>query len=137
MEKCHDIRPIRCFRWTVRADNVIGTDDNVINSVFHWMPQMRITFGLDDSPERRRQFAAWWRANGLAHCEAVGPIRVDNVRRTITFSRIVDDAQPGDPEFPELRRDIENNPLIEETAVPLLVDPPAALWTRWSESQVA
>ena len=45
--------------------------------------------------------------------------------------------QPGDPDFPELRRDIENNPLTEEAAVPLLVDPPAALWTRWSESQVA
>jgi hypothetical protein len=98
---------------------------------------MRITFGVDDSPERRRQFATWWHANGLAHCEAVGPIRVDNGRRTITFSRIVDDAQPGDPDFPELRRDIENNPLTEEAAVPLLVDPPDGLWTRWTESQVA
>lgn len=98
---------------------------------------MRITFGVGDSPERRQQFDTWWHRNGLAHCRAVGPIRVDTAGRTITFTRVVEEAQPGDLDFPELRRDIENNPLTEELAVPLLVDPPVELWSRSTVSKVA
>ena len=97
---------------------------------------MKITFGIDHSPALRQQFHDWWRSNGLLATETVGPIRIDVIRRTITFSRLLEDSQPGDVDFPELRRDIENNPLTREDTVPLLVDPPGALWQR-QRSKVA
>lgn len=98
---------------------------------------MRITFGTDHSPELHREFQGWWRGNGLLDSEPAGPIRVDTIRRTITFIQLIDEPLPGDPDFPELRRDIENKPLTEERTVELLVDPPTLLWDRRRESKVA
>ena len=98
---------------------------------------MRITFGTDRSPHLRREFQDWWRGNGLLGTEPVGPVRVDTGRRTITFSQLIDEPLPGDPDFPELRRDSENDPLTQERTVELLVDPPTLLWDRARGSKVA
>lgn len=98
---------------------------------------MRITFGMTDTAERRAEFRSWWLANGILHAEPTGPIRVDYLRRTITFTRQLDQSEPGEIDFPEFRRDIENDPLSVECVVPLLVEPPAALLSQHSTSRVA
>ncbi|GAA3640677.1 hypothetical protein [Microlunatus ginsengisoli] len=98
---------------------------------------MRITFGIDHSPELQHAFCGWWRGNGLLHLQPVGPIRVDTGRRTITFTTAMDDPEPGDIDFPERRRDSENQELTEQRTVPLLVDPPTLLWSRRREPKVA
>ncbi len=51
----------------------------------------------------------------------------DEAARTITFHRTMPEAQPGDIDFPELRRDVHNNPLTEEVKVPMIGTPPAWL----------
>ena len=76
-------------------------------------------------------------SDGLLHLQPVGPIRVDTGRRTITFTTAMDDPEPGDIDFPERRRDSENQELTEQRTVPLLVDPPTLLWSRRREPKVA
>ena len=88
---------------------------------------MRITFSDGGSSERRQAFRQWLIRNLVVDGMPYGPVRVDTVRRTITFSLVLDESQPGDLDFPELRRDIENNALTGERVVPLLVHPPATL----------
>jgi hypothetical protein len=88
---------------------------------------MRITFSAGGSPERQAFFREWWWRNGILHSEPTGPVRVDLNSRTVTYWQILDDPEPGDLDFPERRRDIENAPLAEERVVPLFVDPPVLL----------
>ena len=98
---------------------------------------MIIIFDGDESPDRARQVRQWWLRNGLLGITPDGPIRIDTEARTIAYRQAVDEPQPGEPDYPELRRDVLNRPLTVELTAPLLVDPPS--WARSSspESRVA
>src|SRR4051794_6468266 len=73
---------------------------------------------------RRLEFWTWWLQNGFLETQVAAPIIVDTDQATVTVTHWLPVSQPGDPDFPELRRDESGQPLVETRVWPLLVDPP-------------
>jgi len=88
-------------------------------------------------PDRCQQIRLWCFQNGLLAAGLVEPLRVDMGQRTITYDQVIAEPQPGDTDFPELRRDDENRPITEVKVVSLLVDPPAWLVPSETHPMVA
>ncbi len=78
----------------------------------------------EQSADRRRAFWAWCYANGFAATEVADPIVVDTDQQRLTISQWLPVSQPGDPDFPELRRDEFNRPLTEHRELPLVAPVP-------------
>ncbi|HET9650269.1 MAG TPA: hypothetical protein VFP34_18840 [Microlunatus sp.] len=98
---------------------------------------MNVFLDFGSSLEHNLLLRQWWLRNGLLPAELSGPVRVDLDARTITYRRLADDPQPGEPHFPELPRDTDNQPLTTECVVPLRVDPPSSLLPSHREPRVA
>lgn len=75
--------------------------------------------------ERRREYWNWCFENGFIATEIADPVVVDTESRTVTIERWLPVSQPGDPDFPELRRDEFNQPLSETQALRLVAAVPA------------
>ncbi len=80
--------------------------------------------------ERRREYWNWCFENGFVATEVADPIVVDTEAGTATIQRWLPVAQPGDPDFPELRRDEFNQPLTETETVRLIAPVPSWMLTE-------
>jgi hypothetical protein len=82
---------------------------------------------VDQPADRRREFWTWCFQNGFLATQVAGPVVVDPDQGTVTVTHWLPVDQPGDPDFPELRRDEAGHLLVETTVSPLLVAPPVWL----------
>ena len=87
--------------------------------------------------ERRREYWNWCFENGFVATEVVDHIVVDTEAATVTVQRWLPVSQPGDPDFPELRRDESNQPLTEVEVLPLIEPVPDWMVTRSGQSLAA
>ncbi len=86
---------------------------------------MTLLLRTSDQPlDRRPAYRSWCFANGFLTVEVGDELWVDQDARTVTVDRLVTASEPGDPDFPELRRDEHNNPITERQTLPLRVDVP-------------
>ena len=90
---------------------------------------MFMTIKQHEQPtERRRDLWNWCFRNGFIATEVADPIVLDPDRHVVTIQRLLPATQPGDPDFPELRRDEFNRPLTETETLPLVE--PVPEWMR-------
>lgn len=75
--------------------------------------------------DRRRAYWNWCFENGFIATEIADPVVVDRESETLTIQRWLPVSQPGDPDFPELRRDASNQPLSETQVLRLVAPVPA------------
>jgi hypothetical protein len=87
--------------------------------------------------EHRRRFWAWCFENGFIATEVADPIVVDIGRGVLGLRCWIPVSQPGDPDFPELRRDEFNEPLTEARELPLAVPVPDWMVTEAGERLAA
>lgn len=83
--------------------------------------------------ERRREYWNWCFENGFIATEVADLVVVDTDAQTVTIQRWLPLSQPGDPDFPELRRDEFNQPLAETLTLPLLAAVPSWMVTEVTE----
>ena len=60
---------------------------------------------VDQPADRRREFWTWCFQNGFRATQVAGAVVIDTDQRTVTVTHWLPVDQPGDPDFPELRRD--------------------------------
>ena len=86
---------------------------------------MNMTVRKSDQPsDRQGEHWAWCFDNGFISSEVADAVRVDTDLGTLTVECWLPVSQPGDPDFPELRRDEFNRPLTETRVLPLRVAVP-------------
>lgn len=87
--------------------------------------------------ERRQELWSWCFRNGFIPTEIADPIVLDLDRHVVTIRRLLPATQPGDPDFPELRRDEFNRPLTETETLALVEPLPEWMVTRSGEQLAA
>ncbi len=99
---------------------------------------MIMTIDQHEQPtERRQDLWNWCFRNGFLVTEIADQILVDPDRHLLTVQRLLPATQPGDPDFPELRRDEFNRPLTETATLPLVEPAPEWMLTRAAEQIAA
>lgn len=99
---------------------------------------MTMTINQYEQPiERRRDLWNWCFRNGFLATEIADPIVVDPDRHLVTIQRFLPVSQPGDPDFPELRRDEFNRPLTQTETLALVEPVRGWMVTRTGEQLAA
>ena len=91
----------------------------------------------DQPPERRPDYRAWCFRNGFLTNEVTEPVWIDTDAQTVTVRRGLPVTEPGDADFPEFRRDENNQPLTELVELPLVVGVPDWLVADRAEQTAA
>lgn len=97
-----------------------------------------ITIKQHEQPsERRQELWNWCFLNGFIPTEIADLIVLDPDQHVVTIHRLLPASQPGDPDFPELRRDEFNQPLTERETLALVEPLPEWMLTASKEQLAA